>query len=321
MKRRQFITLLGGAVAWPVAARAQPLPVIGFLRSTSAAASTHFAFAFHEGLKDGGFFDGQNVAIEYRYANDDIDRLPVLVADLLRRPAAVIIGNSPSARAAKAATTTVPIVFVSGGDPVADGLVASFNRPGGNVTGVVFFSGVLGSKRLELLRQLVGDATMIGFLANPSPETDAERKEVQEAARTMGQELVVHDVVGLRDIEAAFAAFVDRRVGAVLVGSGAFLFANRERVLALAAGHVLPASYSQREFAADGGLMSYGSDQSESYRHAGLYVARILKGDTPANLPVMRSTKLELVINLKTAKILGLTVADRLLALADEVIE
>src|SRR5262245_29785579 len=178
MRRRRFITLLGGvAAAWPLAARAQPLPVIGFLRSTSAAASTHFAFAFHQGLKDAGFFDGQNIAIESRYANDDIDRLPALVAELLRRPAAVIIGNSPSVRAAKAATTTVPIVFVSGSDPVADGLVASFNRPGGNVTGVVFFSSVLGSKRLELLRQLVGEATLIGFLAHPSPETDTERKE------------------------------------------------------------------------------------------------------------------------------------------------
>jgi putative tryptophan/tyrosine transport system substrate-binding protein len=172
-KRREIISLLGAAAGWPLAARAQPLPVTGFLRSTSAAASTHYAFAFHQGLKDANFFEGQNVAIEYRYANDDIDRLPVLVADLLRRPAAAIIGDSPSTRAAKAATTTVPIVFVSGSDPVADGLVASFNRPGGNVTGIVFFSAVLGSKRLGLLRQLVPDVALIGLLASPSPETDA----------------------------------------------------------------------------------------------------------------------------------------------------
>ena len=320
MKRRDFIAWVGGAMALPRAARAQPLQVIGFLRSTSAAASTQ-AFAFHDGLKDAGFFDGQNVSIEYRYANDDIDRLPDLVEDLLRRPADVILANSPAARAAKAKTAKVPIVFVSGGDPVADGLVTSFNRPGGNVTGVVFFSSALGSKRLELLRQLVGDSRPIGYLAHRSPETEAERPEVQEAARTMGQELIVHDVVGPRDIETAFAAFVERKVGAVLVGSGAYLFANRERILALAARHALPASYSQREFAADGGLMSYGSSQSESYRIAGLYVARILKGDKPANLPVTRSTKLDLVINLKAAKALGLTVPDRLLALADEVIE
>jgi len=321
MRRRKFIALLGGtAAAWPLAARAQPLPVIGFLRSTSAAASTQ-TLAFHEGLKDAGFFDGQNVAIEYRYANDDVDRLPALVDDLLRRPADVILANSPAARAAKARTTRVPIIFVSGGDPVADGLVTSFNRPGGNVTGVVFFSAVLGSKRLELLRRLVGDSRLIGYLAHRSPETEAERHEVQEAARTMGQELIAHDVVGARDIDTAFAAFAERRVGALLVGSGAYLFANRERVLALAARHALPASYSQREFAADGGLMSYGSDQSESYRIAGLYVARILKGDSPANLPVTRSTKLDLVINLKTAKALGIEVPPTLLALADGVIE
>jgi putative ABC transport system substrate-binding protein len=221
VKRREFITLLGGvAAAWPLAARGQqPMPMVGFLRSTSAAASTQ-AFAFHQGLKDAGFFEGQNVAIEYRYANDEVDRLPALVAELLRRPAAVILGNSPAARAAKAATTTVPIVFVSGSDPVADGLVTSFNRPGGNVTGVVFFSAVLGPKRLELLRQLVGEPRLIGYLAHRSPETEAERQEVQDAARSMGQEFIVHDVVDPRDIETAFAAFVERRVGAVLVGSG-----------------------------------------------------------------------------------------------------
>jgi putative ABC transport system substrate-binding protein len=322
--RREFITLLGGAaLAWPLTARApQPaLPVIGLLRSTSPAVSTQFEAAFRQGLKEAGFIEGQNVAIEYRYADNQIDRLPALVAELIRRPVAVIIGNSPSARAAKAATATVPIVFASGGDPVRDGLVASLNRPGGNVTGVVFFSGVLGAKRLELLRQLVPKATTIGMLASPSTETEAEGSDVQAAAKSIGRQLIILDVGSVRDIETAFATLVQRGVGALLVGAGAFLFSNRERVLALTARHALPASYSQREFVTDGGLMSYGSSQSDTYRQAGVYVGRILKGEKPADLPVMRSTKFEFAINLKTAKALGLEVPPTLLALADEVIE
>jgi putative ABC transport system substrate-binding protein len=321
MKRRDFITLLGGVAAWPLAARAQQMPVVGFVRSTSLAASTQFIAAFREGLKEAGFVEGQNVAIEYRHADDQMDRLPALTADLLRRPVAVIVGNSPSARAAKAATTTVPIVFASGGDPVRDGLVASLNRPGGNVTGVVFFSGVLGAKRLELLRQLVPHATTIGMLANPGTETEAERSDVEAAAKAIGQQLIILDVASVRDIETAFATFVQRRVGAVLVGAGAFLFSNRERVLAPTVRHALPAGYSQREFVTDGGLMSYGSSQSDTYRQAGVYVGRILKGEKPADLPVMQSTKFEFVINLTTAKTLGLEIPPTLLAIADEVIE
>jgi ABC-type uncharacterized transport system substrate-binding protein len=321
MKRRDFITLLGGVAAWPLAARAQQMPVVGFVRSTSLAASTQFIAAFREGLKEAGFVEGQNVAVEYRHADDQMDRLPALTADLLRRPVAVIVGNSPSARAAKAATTTVPIVFASGGDPVRDGLVASLNRPGGNVTGVVFFSGVLGAKRLELLRQLVPHATTIGMLANPGTETEAERSDVEAAAKAIGQQLIILDVASVRDIETAFATFVQRRVGAVLVGAGAFLFSNRERVLAPTVRHALPAGYSQREFVTDGGLMSYGSSQSDTYRQAGVYVGRILKGEKPADLPVMQSTKFEFVINLTTAKTLGLEIPPTLLAIADEVIE
>ena len=227
---------------------------------------------------------------------------------------------TPPALAAKAATATVPIVFVSGSDPVRDGLVASLNRPGGNVTGVVFFSSVLGTKRLELLRQLVPKGT-IGMLANPGTESDVERNDVQVAAKAAGQELIIFDVASVRDIETAFATLVQRGVDALFVGGGAFLFSNQERVIALAARHSLAATYSQREFVTSGGLMSYGSNQSDAYRQAGVYVGRILKGEKPSDLPVMQSTKFEFVINLKTAKTLGLEVPPTLLALAEEVIE
>jgi len=325
MKRREFITLLGGAaVAGPVAALAQQpaMPVIGFLRSAPLTDAANLVTAFRQGLKDAGFVEGQNVAIEYRSAENHLDRLPALVADLIRRPVAVIVGNNIAARAAKAATTAVPIIFAYGGDPVKDGFVASLNRPGGNVTGAVFIQGVLGAKRLEQLRQIVPKATTIAVLINPnSAEAEAERSDVQAAAQALGQPLIILDVSNDRDIDAAFATFVQRGAGALLVGTGSFTYSHRERIVAMAARHALPASYGLREFADAGGLMSYAASITDAYRQAGIYTGRILKGEKPADLPVMQSTKFEFVINLKTAKTLGLTVPQSLLVAADEVIE
>jgi putative tryptophan/tyrosine transport system substrate-binding protein len=324
MRRRQFITLLGGAVAWPLAASAQQpaIPVIGFLRNTPSAPFAHIVTAFRRGLNEVGFVEGQNVAIEQRWAEGQDDRLPALVADLVRQKVAVIVANNPGALAAKAAATTIPIVFATGSDPVRDGLVASLNRPGGNVTGVVFITSVLGAKRLELLRQLVPKATTIAMLVRPdTTETEAERIDVQNAAQALGQELVVFDVTSRRDIEAAFATFVERRAGGLLVGTGPFLTSNRERVVALAARYGVPAIYPLREYASAGGVMSYGTSISDAYRQSGVYAGRILKGEKPADLPVIQSTKFELVLNVQTAKALGIDVPDKLLALADEVIE
>jgi putative ABC transport system substrate-binding protein len=296
--------------------------MIGFLRSTSLAPFENLGAAFRQGLKDSGFVEGQNIVIEYRYADNQVDRLPALVTDLLRRPVDLIVANNVATPAAKAATTTVPIVFVTGSDPVRDGLVASLNRPGGNVTGAVFITGELGAKRLELLRQLVPKGTPIAVLVNSNtPETEAERRDVQAAAQAIGQQLVVLDVGNDRDIAPAFATFVQRGAGALLAGTGAFLNSHREQLVALAARHALPASYATRDAALAGGLMRYGSSNTEAYRQAGIYAGRILKGEKPADLPVMRSTKFEFVINLKTAKTLNLDIPPTLLALADEVIE
>jgi putative ABC transport system substrate-binding protein len=278
--------------------------------------------AFRQGLKETGYIEGQNVVIEFLSAEDQSDRLPALVADLIRRQVAVIVGNNNSALAAKAATTTVPIVFATGSDPVRDGLVASFNRPGGNITGAVFFAAVLGSKRLGQLRELVPKATTIAMLVNPnSPDTEAERGDVQAAAQAIGQQLIIVDVSSDRDIETAFATCAQRGAGAVLAGTGAFLNSHRDRLVALAAHHALPTGYPLREYVEAGGLMSYGPSITEAYLQAGIYAGRILKGEKPGDLPVIQSTKFELVLNLKTAKALGLEIPQTLLATADEVIQ
>jgi putative tryptophan/tyrosine transport system substrate-binding protein len=325
MKRREFLTLLSGtAAAWPLSARAQQpaIPVVGFLRNTPSAGFDHLVAAFRRGLSEAGFVDGRNVAIQQRWAEGRDDRLPALLADLISLKAAVIVANTIGALAAKAEATNIPVVFATGSDPVRDGLVASFNRPGGNFTGVVFISGELGTKRLELLRQLASKATTIAMLVGPpQPETAAEQTDVQKAAQAFGQQVVVADATSGGEIDAAFAKFVERGAGALLVGTGAFTNSHREAIVALAARHAIPAMYSLREFASIGGLISYGPSITDAYRLAGIYAARILKGEKSADLPVMQSTKFELVLNLQTARGLGLDVPDRLLALADEVIE
>jgi putative tryptophan/tyrosine transport system substrate-binding protein len=325
MRRREFITLLGGAaVASPLVARAQQpeLPVVGFVRSTSRADSAHLIASFRRGLKEAGYTEGENVTVEYRWADNQIDRLPALVADLMRQKMAVIVANVTSAFAVKAATTAIPVVFVTGNDPVKDGLVTNINRPSGNLTGVVFFSDELGTKRLELLRQLVPKATTIGVLvSSKNPGNEQERRNVEVAARATGLQTIMLDATSDPEIETAFATLVERRVDAMFVGSGAFLFSNRDQLVALAARYRIPASYSLREFVTAGGLMSYGASITESYRQAGIYAGRILKGEKPADLPVMRSAKFEFVLNLKTAKAIGMEVPANVLALADEVIE
>ena len=324
MKRRELITLLGAAAAWPLTAGAQQpaMPVIGVLNSGTSAANSNNVAAFRRGLKEAGFVEGQNVAIELRWGENQYDRLPGLAGELANRRVAVIVGNTLGALRAKAATTAIPIVFTTGSDPVRDGLVPSLNRPGGNVTGVVFIQGALGSKRMELLRQFVPQATTVAMLMHPSiVETEAERNEVQDAAKAMGKQLIVFEVSNSRDIEAAFATLVARGAGALLVGTGTFMFNNRERIIALAARHAIPTMFAQRESVVEGGLTSYGTSLSDAYRQAAIYVARILKGEKPADLPVIQSTKFEFVINLKTAKTLDLTISPDVLSIADEVIE
>jgi len=325
MKRRNFITLLGGAVAWPLAARAQQpaLPVVGFLNSASAGPFKQFVDAFRRGLNESGFVEGQNVMIDYRWAEGQYGRLPELAADMVRRNVAVIVatGGAAAGLAAKAATATTPIVFVVS-DPVRLGLVASLSHPGGNATGVGLFTFTVEPKKLELLHQLVPQAVVIGILANPrNPGVESVSTGLQTAARTLGLQTYVVNAAAEGELAAAFATFVEQRVGALVVAGDPFFNARRAELVALAARHAIPAIYEWREFAAAGGLMSYGTVISDAYRQVGVYAGLILKGEKPANLPVMQPTKFEFVINLKTAKALHLEIPDRLLALADEVIE
>jgi ABC-type uncharacterized transport system substrate-binding protein len=324
IRRRDFITLLGGAAAWPIAARAQQpaMPVIGFLSATSSSDQAN-APQFDQGLREAGYSEGQNVAIIYRWANGQFDQLPALAADLVRRKVAVIYASlRPAVEAARAATTTIPIVFAIGGDPVKEGLVASMNRPGRNITGVTFYTVELAVKRLELLRQLVPQASTIAFLVNPiNSVTEQSIEDIQSAARSVGQRISVLRAGTAEEIDTTFAAVADQRAGALLVNADAFFANQHDQLVALAARYKVPTAYFSRAFTAAGGLMSYADDRIESLRQAGAYVGRILKGAKPSDLPVVQPTKFELVINLKTAKALGLIVPPNLLATADDVIE
>ncbi len=325
MRRREFVTLLGGAVAtWPLAARAQQpaLPVIGFLNAASPDGYAHYVAGFRQGLAEAGYIESQNVAIEYRWAEGQYERLPALAADLVHRQVAVIVANTPAAMVASAVTTTIPIVFSSAIDPVKAGLVASLNRPGGNITGVANFDDVLGAKRLELLRELVPKAEMIGLLINPNnPNAETIASRLQEAARTLGQQIRILNASTEGEVDAAFATLAELRIGAILVASDPFFVSRRDQIVALAARQALPAIYQFREFPVGGGLMSYGASLADAYRQLGVYTGKILKGAKPAELPFQQVVKVEMIINLKTAKALGLTVPLSLLGRADEVIE
>jgi putative tryptophan/tyrosine transport system substrate-binding protein len=328
VKRREFITLLGGAaVAWPLPARAQQpaMPVIGFLHGTSPDTNTDRLRGFYGGLKETGYLEGENVTIVYRWAENQMDRLPELAAELIRRQVAVIAatGGLAPAFAAKAATTTIPILFIANDDPVRLGLVASLARPGGNLTGINIFSAELAAKRLDLLRELVPGAARVGVLVNPANATTTETtlRDVQSAAGAMGLQIQVLNASTIREINAAFATLVRERPDAVFVGLDVFLNSRRAQLVNLASRHAVQATFSNRDFAEIGGLMSYGTNIADAFRQVGVYAGRILKGAKPADLPVVQSNKFELVINAQTATMLGLTVPEKLLVAADEVIE
>jgi putative tryptophan/tyrosine transport system substrate-binding protein len=326
MRRRTFITLLGGAAAWPFAARAQQpaMPVVGVLSPRSPAVDAPLIAVIRQGLNDTGFFEGRNVTLDYRWADGQYDRLAALAADLVRRQVAVIVapGGEISAHAAKTATVSIPIVFLVGSDPVRSGLVPSLNRPGGNITGVSSVIFDLEPKRLGLMRELRPNATTIAVLVNPnSPNAEIQVNDIQIAARNVGQQVDFLNASTIREIDAAFARLAQMRVDALLVAADPIFFNRASQLVVLATRHAIPALYSRRKFVAVGGLMSYGSTSDESYRTAGVYAGRILKGEKPGDLPIQLPTKFELVINLSTARALGLDVPATLLARADEVIE
>jgi putative tryptophan/tyrosine transport system substrate-binding protein len=326
MRRREFMTLLGGTVlVWPLVARAQQpgMPMIGFLGTRASGDDPQLLTAFRSGLKEAGYVEGQNVAMEYRFAENQYDRLPTLAADLVRRQVAVIVANGRAAQAAKETTATTPIAFVAGFDPVEVGLVASMNRPGGNITGVTILDVELGPKRLELLHELVPTANIIAVLVNPTDPARAENtsKELQAAAQTLGLQLHVLNASADRDFDTVFARLVELRAGGLVIGGEPFFNSRSEQLGALTLRHAVPTIYQLRPFAAAGGLVSYGGSLTDAYRLVGVYTGRILKGEKPADLPVQRATKVEMIINLRTAKMLGLTVPQSLLGRADEVIE
>ena len=327
LRRREFITLLGGAAAaWPLAARAQhsSLPVIGFMSGRSTADSGYLAEAFRQGLRDTGYVEGESIGIEYRWANGDYDRLPGFASDLLQRNVLVLVavGGDSSPRAAKQATSTVPIVFGMGGDPIQAGLVASFNRPGGNATGYTLLTNEMEPKRIGLLHELVPGASLLGALINPSfPPAARQLEDIENAIRSIKQNLFVARAVNDQDLETAFPSFVQQKAGAVLVAASPFFDTRQDRIVALAAQYRLPAMYHFRQYAVAGGLISYGPSLTESYKQAGVYAGRILRGAKPADLPVLQPTKFEMVINQKTANALGFAIPNTIQLLADEVIE
>jgi putative ABC transport system substrate-binding protein len=330
IKRREFITLLGGvatpSISWPLAARAQSraMPVVGFLNSRAPDDTLALVAAFRRGLSEHGYVEGRTVTVEYRWGLGQYDRLPALAAELARRPVAVLVatGGEPAALAAKAATSTIPIVFAIGGDAVQAGLVASYNRPGGNATGISILTNTLEAKRLGLLNELVPKAASIGLLVNPTlPQAVLQMKDVQEAARTIGRPIQVAQASTDSEIDQAFESMAQGRIAALIVASDPFYDTRLDKLVALAARHAVPTIFQFREYAAAGGLMSYGIDLPDAYRQVGAYAGRILKGEKPVDLPVTQPTKFEFVINLKTAKALGLIVPAGILAIADEVIE